>query len=114
MTRHPKPSIVSFVKVMTFDDYDDSFYNRNEGPNFWFSHLPLPYDSEYFRSVYDKYYAVRWEATPAQSASLAFAASLASYLKLKEVNKMVDLNPQFSSENYRHEISSCMRHVLRK
>lgn len=73
-TRHLKPSITSFVKVLKSLATQD-FEDRNE---FWSENVPLPY-SEKYRPIFKKYYDKRRNLTDVQRVTLASGAVLVGF-----------------------------------
>ena len=78
MTRHPRDSNASFLKVWEF--YDGDLYAKYDSRPFWFSCLSVPY-TEYFRNVYRKYFeeSKKEFASHKKCVALSYSGCVASY-----------------------------------
>lgn len=82
-TRHPKPSILSFVKVVSSFE-PEPLHIRGD---FWFSGIGMPYGQKH-QGLFDRYYSRRRELTYAEAIAVAYAACIAGFLENKRMYKI--------------------------
>ena len=83
LTRNPKESCGSSLKVMEF--YDGNLYEKFDSRNFWFSCLAVPHDNDFYRKLYQKY--LKKSKSEHTSFSLCVALSYVSSIACYDISR---------------------------
>ena len=92
--RHLKPSITSFVKVIsTFEPEDPEVRG-----DFWLGSIGLPYEEDKYKSIYAKYHSVRKTLTDTENIALGSGAVLAGFLGNKSLYHYIAIYEEMMSD----------------